>query len=346
MSFLRAIFLLLAILSATALLLGYFGSVHASLDSFAHFRLHLAALTVLAGLLLMLVRRKAIGFLFVLAALIPLGVHIEYFSGRSPGELVGLVREMLPEDVAGKSDRLASDADTAPRYRLLHANLRFDNREPKEFLRLVGETTPDVMTLNEVSEIWLPIVETLKASYPNQLVCITTNKIGGVAILSKRPFAGDAINGCTDRGVLALQQVDFGGRIVTVGSVHLLWPWPHGQSQQITGMRERMRLAGESGRPLVFAGDLNAAPWSHTAKRIASFLNAAPVIVPWGGWIYQTVPDDYAWAGLAIDNVFVRDIGISNAVRGRPFGSDHLPVLIEFSVLDKVEKETKTVLAN
>jgi endonuclease/exonuclease/phosphatase (EEP) superfamily protein YafD len=346
MSFLRALFLLLAILSAAALLLGYFGSVHPSLDSFAHFRLHMAALTVLAGLLLMLVRRKMIGFLFLLAALIPLGVQIEYFSGRSPGELVGLFREMLPEDVAGKSDRLASNADIAPRYRLLHANLRFDNRDPKEFLRLVGETAPDVMTLNEVSEIWLPMVETLKASYPNQLVCTAPSKIGGVAILSKRPFAGDAMNGCTDKGVLALQQIDFGGRVATAGSVHLLWPWPHSQSQQITGMRERLRLAGESGRPLIFAGDLNAAPWSFASKRIASFLNAAPVIVPWGGWIYQTVPDDYAWAGLPIDNVFARGISVSNAARGRPFGSDHLPVLIEFSVLDTVEQETKTVLAN
>jgi endonuclease/exonuclease/phosphatase (EEP) superfamily protein YafD len=346
MSFLRALLILFTLLSGTALLLGYFGSVHPSLDSFAHFRLHLAAVTVLAGLLLMLLRRKAIGVLFVLAALIPLGVHVQYFGGRSPMEIVRLVREMLPQNVAGKSDRLASDADLAPRYRLLHANLRFDNPEPKEFLRLVAETAPDVLTLNEVSEIWLPIVETLKASYPNQLVCTAPSKIGGVAILSKRPFVGDALNGCTNDGVLALQQIDFGGRVVTAGSVHLLWPWPHRQSQQITGMRERLRLAGESGRPLIFAGDLNAAPWSHAAKRIASFLNAAPVSVPWGGWIYQTVPDDYAWAGLLIDNVFVRGISVSNAARGRPFGSDHLPVLIEFSVLETVEKETKTVLAN
>jgi endonuclease/exonuclease/phosphatase (EEP) superfamily protein YafD len=154
------------------------------------------------------------------------------------------------------------------------------------------------------------------------------------------------MNGCTDKGVLALQQIDFGGKLVTVGSVHLLWPWPQLQPQQITGMRERLRLAGESGRPLIFAGDLNAAAWSHAAKRIASFLNAAPVIVPWGGWVYQAVPDEYAWLGLPIDNVFVRDIAVSSGVRGRAFGSDHLPVVIEFSVEDAVKKDIKTVLAD
>lgn len=346
MALIRALFLLLAILSATALLLGYFGSVHPSLDSFAHFRLHLAAVTVLAGMLLMLVRRKAIGFLFVLAAAIPLLVHMEFFVGKSPGEVARLVRETLPEGVAGKSDRLTVESDAAPRYRLLHANLHFDAPAAKEFLRLVGDTKPDVLTLNEVSEMWLPVVETLKASYPHQLVCTASDKIGSVAILSKRPFAGDALNGCTNDGVLALQKVDFGGRVVMIGTAHLFWPWPHTQAEQITEMRERLRAAGDAGRPLIFAGDLNAAPWSHAAKRIASFLNAEPVVVPWGGWIYHDIPDSFAWLGLPIDNIFVQSIAVSSAARGRAFGSDHLPVLVEFSVAEVAEPERQTVLAD
>jgi endonuclease/exonuclease/phosphatase (EEP) superfamily protein YafD len=342
----RALFLLLAFLSGTALLLGYFGSVHPSLDSFAHFRLHLAVLTVLAGLLLMLVRRKAVGFLFVFAAAIPLFVHMEYFDGRSPAEIVALVRENLPRDIAEKSDRLVSEVGTAPRYKLMHANLHFDLPDPKEFLRLVGEAKPDVLTLNEVSAVWLPVVETLKATYPQQLTCSASDQIGSVAILSKRPFAGDALNGCTNDGVLALQKVDFGGRVVMIGAAHLLWPWPDPQAQQITEMRDRLRAAGDAASPILFAGDLNAAPWSHAAKRISAFLNADVVTVPWGSWIHETVPSKYAWLGLPIDNVFAKDISVSSASRKPEFGSDHLPVLVEFSLEDVTEGERQTVLAN
>jgi endonuclease/exonuclease/phosphatase (EEP) superfamily protein YafD len=294
----------------------------------------------------MLVRRKALGFLFILAAGIPLIVHMEHFGGKSPGDVVALIRERLPEDIAGKSDRLKVDADAVPRYKLMHANLHFDLPDPKEFLRLVGEAKPDVLTLNEVSDIWMPAVETLKASYPQQLVCTASDKIGSVAILSKRPFSGDPLNGCTHDGVLALQKVDFGGRTVMIGATHLLWPWPHEQPQQITEMRERLRAAGDAEGPLLFAGDLNAAPWSYEAKRIAAFLNADTVTIPWGGWVYETVPEKYAWLGLPIDNVFAKGVTISSAVRGREFGSDHLPVLVEFSLEDVTEGERETVLAN
>lgn len=345
MRYLRLLFILLALPSAIALLLGYFGSVHPSLDSFAHFRLHLAAVMIAAGLLLMLVRGKAIGCLFILIAAMPLTAHRHFFE-RPSGEIVTQIENPLPDSAAGKTSRLNSEPGFSPRYRLLHANLRFDNPEPKEFLRLVGETKPDVLTLNEVSTVWLPVMETLKASYAYQLVCTAPSRIGGVAILSRRPFSGDAMNGCSNEGVLALQQVDFGGRVATVGTVHLLWPWPHRQPRQITAMRERLRQAGDSGRPMIFAGDLNAAPWSHAAKRIASFLNASVVTVPWGGWIYHTVPDEYAWLGLPIDNMFTRGVTVARAERWQAFGSDHLPVLIEFSVQDVAESEIKTVLAN
>jgi endonuclease/exonuclease/phosphatase (EEP) superfamily protein YafD len=342
----RALLLVTAILTTTALLLGYFGSVHPSLDSLAHFRLHLAAVTALAGLLLMLSRRKAVGVLFALAAAIPLVVHMDYFGGKSPAEIIGSIQGMNPQQLTGKSYRLKANSSAAPRYRMMHANLRFDTSDTKDFLRLVGEAKPDVLTLNEVSAVWLPVVEILKASYPQQLVCDAPSKIGGVAILSKRPFVGDATNGCTNNGVLALQHVDFGGRVATVGTVHLLWPWPHRQPQQITEMREQLRAAGDAGRPVLVAGDLNAAPWSHAAKRLAAFLNAEVVTVPWGGWVYHTALDEYAWLGLPIDNVFAQGVAISSATRGRAFGSDHLPVIVEFSVEDVSEPERQTVLAN
>jgi endonuclease/exonuclease/phosphatase (EEP) superfamily protein YafD len=164
--------------------------------------------------------------------------------------------------------------------------------------------------------------------------------------VSKRPFLDDALNGCSNDGVLALQRIDFGGREVLIGAAHLHWPWPSPQAQQITQMRDRLRKAGDASGGLVFAGDLNAAPWSHSAERIANFLNAQPVTLPWGSWVYHTLPADYAWLGLPLDNVFARGVTVTSAKRGVPFGSDHLPALVEFEITETPEQGTKTVLAN
>jgi endonuclease/exonuclease/phosphatase (EEP) superfamily protein YafD len=348
MKFLRALLYLLAMSSLAVVLLGYFGQVHASLDSLAHFRLHFAVLAAVFGLVLMPVRRKAFGFLVIFSALIPLFSHMDEFGGASPRQLASLIWDMLPEQISEKSDRLPALSQPAgPRYRLLHANLRFDNPDPKGFLKLAGEAGADVITLNEVSQQWLPLLETLKSAYPHQLVCSADSKIGGVAILSKRPFADDPLNGCSDKGVLAFQLIDFGGRTARIGTAHLLWPWPHLQPLQLSGMRARMVLAGDAAGPLMFAGDLNAAPWSFAAKRIARYLKAPVITIAGGSWLYHTLPARYIiWTGLPIDNVFTRSVTIVSAARGAPFGSDHLPAIVEFEIVDTPKQETKTVLAN
>jgi endonuclease/exonuclease/phosphatase (EEP) superfamily protein YafD len=203
----------------------------------------------------------------------------------------------------------------------------------------VGEVRPDLLILNEVSAAWRTHIETLKPLYPNQLVCSAQSRIGSVAILSSRPFAEDSANGCSNAGALAFQIVDFGGQRVMVGAAHLLWPWPEGQPEQLTEMRGRMKAAGRAELPLLFAGDLNAARWSHSARRTMSFLQARALTIPGGTWLYHTAPADWiSRLGLPIDNVFVRAVDVVSAKTLRPFGSDHLPVLVKFSLTRKSGK--------
>lgn len=335
MKLLRALLYLLALPALAGVLFGYFGSVHASLDSLAHFRMHLAVIAAAGGLLLMLVRRKAVGFLVVFTALFALAFHTDQIPGpaipRLRAQVSALIQTQIGDRLGLTLTQKAAPLPDGPRYTLLHANLRFDNPDPKAFLRLAGEAGPDVMTLNEVSRQWLPHMETLKAAYPHQLVCAADSAIGGVAILSKRPFIANPENGCSDRGALALQHVDFGGREAVVGAAHLLWPWPHQQPRQISEMRVRLRANGKAGMPLIFAGDLNAARWSHSVKRIASFLQARRLSVPGGTWLHNSLPAGYVrWFGLPIDNLLARGIEVTKIETLPPFGSDHLAVQAEF----------------
>jgi endonuclease/exonuclease/phosphatase (EEP) superfamily protein YafD len=351
MKFLRALLYLITLPALAGVLFGYFGQVHPSLDSLSHFRLHLAVVAALGGLLLMLARRKGIGSLVIFSALFSLAFHTGQFvdlAGLKIGNRLAVQLQALAGDRFGwKLTAPAKPVPSGPRYTLLHANLRFDNADSKGFLRLVGEVSPDVLTLNEVSRQWLPALETLKAAYPNQLICSADSVIGGAAILSKRPFVENAGNGCSNNGVLALQHVDFGGRKAVVGAAHLLWPWPHGQSAQISGMRDRLRANAKLGLPLIFAGDLNAVNWSYAARRFAFFLGAERLTIPGGSWLYHTVPPQYTQRfGLPIDNVLARGIEVTQIGTMPPFGSDHLAVRVEFALPEKAEESAGAALAN
>jgi endonuclease/exonuclease/phosphatase (EEP) superfamily protein YafD len=351
MKFLRALLYLITLSALAGVLFGYFGSVHPSLDSLAHLRLHLAVIAGLGGLLLMLARRKALGSLVIFSALFSLAFHIGQFGDPRASPL-GQKLESQFQTLIGGRIGLTPPAGTepraaGPRYTLLHVNLWFDNKDAKGFLKLAGEVNADVMTLNEVSARWLPALDTLKAAYPNQLLCKTDSIYGRAAILSKRPFVKSDENGCSNDGDLVLQHVDFGGREAIVGTAHLLWPWPHGQAGQITAMRERLRANGKSGLPLIFAGDLNAAKWSYSLKRIAEFLGAERLTIQGGTWLYHTIPADYIrWFGLPIDNVLVRGVEVAEIGTMPPFGSDHLAVRMVFGLPLKPEQGATAALAN
>jgi endonuclease/exonuclease/phosphatase (EEP) superfamily protein YafD len=351
MKFLRALLYLITLPALAGVLFGYFGSVHPSLDSLSHFRLHLAVIAAAGGLLLMLFRRKAVGFLAVFSALFALAFHIGQFGDPRASPLGQKLESQFRTLVGGRIG-LTPPAGTepraaGPRYTLLHINLWFDNNDAKGFLKLVGEVNADVMTLNEVSARWLPALETLKSAYPNQLLCKTGSIYGRAAIISKRPFVESSENGCSHDGDLVLQHVDFGGREAVVGTAHLLWPWPHGQSGQITAMRDQLRANGKSGLPLIFAADLNAVKWSHSVKRIAAFLGAQRVTIPGGTWLHHTLPANYIrWFGLPIDNVLVRGAEVIEIGTMPPFGSDHLAIKVVFGLPLKPEQGATAALAN
>lgn len=96
---------------------------------------------------------------------------------------------------------------------MLQLNLRFDNPTPEKVLSLIGRLNPDVVTLNEVSTRWMEKLAFIKAAYPHQIICSASYAIGGVAILSRRPFVAGTEPECSDRGSFAIADVDFAGRL-------------------------------------------------------------------------------------------------------------------------------------
>jgi endonuclease/exonuclease/phosphatase (EEP) superfamily protein YafD len=82
------------------------------------------------------------------------------------------------------------------------------------------------------------------------------------------------------------------------------------------------------------AGDCNAVPWSAAVRRVAALggLTVMPSAGP--SWIHRTLPDFLRrYAGLPIDQVFSKGaVTILSSTRLEDTGSDHLPVMVEFSL--------------
>lgn len=303
--------LLLTLAISLPLVAGFLGRLHPALDAFSHFRAHLAVLLAAACLLLMATRQwlhGAIGLLLALGA----------FASTA-----GLV------PLHAATPAAATDAD-GPRYRLLQLNMRYDHPEPARVLSLIGRTRPDVVTLNEASPAWRQSLQALSAAYPHRLDCPDERSVGSVLILSRRPFLDPGA--CGLGGRFGLVTVDFGGQAVDVASLHLLWPWPYAQPRQI---RELLPTLASLGERTLMAGDFNAVDWSASVREIAAAggFTSMPRLGP--TWLVRGAPDALRRrVGLPIDHVLAKPgVVLVDARRLEDVGSDHLPILVEFTLL-------------
>jgi len=300
---------------ALPLIGGFFARLHPAFDSLAHFRVHLAILLLIAAIPLLFLR----GFRWngILSTALATGallsvVGISWIAGPSAQAA------LKPKD------------ETAAVYRLLHLNLRYDNPEHGKVLSLIGRLMPDVVTLNEVSPAWAEKIALLAGSYRYRVVCHIDNHAGGVAILALRPFA-EGEGQCLAGGIFATAKLDLGGHAVEVGAMHLHWPWPFDQANQIEDLAP---LLGAMGDTAILAGDLNATPWSAASARVAEAAGMTPFGPAQPTWLYRKLPEYLRFAGLPIDRIFARgDVEILSVETLEAVGSDHLPVLVEFSVV-------------
>lgn len=310
----RSLLLSCMVGASLALLLGFFGSLHPAFDSLAHFRVHLAFLTAIL----------AAAFLFTPDRLLALSALV--FAVSALSSVTGAMR--LPFGISANA-LPARPADRAV-YRMLELNLRYDNATPEKVLSLLGRVQPDVVAFSEVSPFWTEKLDLLKGAYPHRVGCHGRDIRFGVAVLSRRPFAGDKEPSCSRRVGIAVAPVDFGGVSVDVASVHLGWPWPFDQARQIDGLENPLGALGDNA---IVAGDLNATPWSATASAIEATGGLTIVPSPGPTWIDRRLPAGLLFAGLPIDNVFAKgDVTVHSIERLEAVGSDHVPVLVEFSI--------------
>ena len=147
---------------------------------------------------------------------------------------------------------------------LYQKNLGHWNLRHHGVLEDIAKHAPDVITFQEVSDTNRPILDALTEDYPHQTRC-DFGEIYSMAVLSRLPPTG-AGSVCSDeRGLAAMEVTTPSGRGWIV-SVHLHWPWPFEQPEQMEMVLGEMNaLEG----PIIVAGDFNQVPWSRAARVVS-----------------------------------------------------------------------------
>ncbi len=218
----------------------------------------------------------------------------------------------------------AADTD----IRLLNANVLASNGNFEKLKRLVQDTDPDIIVVQEVTPAWIESLKSLKTRYPYTVVEPRQDPFG-IALYSKLPLEATAVIHAEPRAYPQIQATVISGqdRLQLIGA-HTANPIGsggyHARNLQLDGIAA---LANRTPAPLVVAGDLNISIWSHHYRRLIRDSNLRNAREGFG--VEPTWPVFFRPAMIPIDHFLVsRDVEITSYATGPDIGSDHLPVAV------------------
>jgi endonuclease/exonuclease/phosphatase (EEP) superfamily protein YafD len=268
-------------------------AVHPVFDSLSQFRLHYSLLLAVGLLVLLLMKSWRVAGVIAAAiaagliAILPVTSH----AGHSPGQ--------------------------GRQFTLVQFNTLYKNPTPEAIITQITAVNADAVTLQEAApRNTYIILDKLKAEYPYQRFC----GYAAVAVLSRWPAVDE---GCAPKNGFGWMKLDVDGHMVTVGSLHLQWPWPFRQAETVAELEPVFRALPQ---PLIIGGDFNSAPWTHTLARVTEMTSTSLA----GGIRLSLTARAFGlggWPVLPIDHVLLPAGATADVTIGEDAGSDHLPVI-------------------
>jgi endonuclease/exonuclease/phosphatase (EEP) superfamily protein YafD len=298
----------LAIITVSlASILGFLGSFWWTFDLFSHFRFQylilLTGFTVLS-FLFGGIGISIFGLTFVLINLVTIAPY--YIPVRKP----------MP-DTGG--------------YRILLSNVLQSNTEFGKLLHIIQEIRPGIMVLIEINERWMRELAPVSDKYPYLHTEIRSDN-HGMAIFSRYAFNNTQTLYFGDAKVPSLlAEVNIDGNALIIVGTHP--PPPKSKlknshrNQQIENITD---FIARQNKPTILLGDLNMTSWSHHFKGL---INGSKLRDTRKGFGLQPTWPAYNPVFLVpIDHVLVSGgITIHNRFTGPVIGSDHRPVIVDFS---------------
>jgi endonuclease/exonuclease/phosphatase (EEP) superfamily protein YafD len=333
LTFVRLLIGLLALGAALPAVGGAFGFAVPVLDLFNHLTL-LAFFGSLSGLVLVLLTFGKSRWKPWVAGIAALG-------------LVASSALFVPEWLAATAPHPALPADGRPVLKLMTNNSFGLNRDMQHLAGTILKEDPDIVALQEYfPEQAAELPRLLRSRYPYYVRC-QGGKRANLGLFSKLAFDKEMGKGdcpANARGTQRTAHILAGftladGTRFSVLTTHLDWPYPIERQQTELGdlAKDIRQVEG----PLLVVGDFNSTSWSYALKGFAAdagltrethglptypAILAAPRQISVDGFVA-------ALPFLPLDQVFTRGgIVVHDLHRGPSTGSDHLPVVVSFSV--------------
>ena len=254
--------------------------------------------------------------------------------------LVASAIAVVPETIAAFQSRAPLPTDGRPVLKLFSNNIFGLNYDMQRVARVVAAEDPDIIALQEYFPDQRGALDPLlRPKYPYSAYCVG-GKRANLAIYSKLPFvqtedgdcSTDSANTKRTAHILARFTLPDGSSFSVLTS-HLEWPIPpYRLAEQLPVLLPAIKGAPD---PLIVVGDFNSAPWSHFQQQFAADAgltrqtHGTPTF-PMRFWIKgwrDTVPF------LPLDQVMSRGaVAIHDIHTAAADGSDHLPMVVTFSV--------------
>lgn len=235
-----------------------------------------------------------------------------------------------------RSVAIPAAATTAPRLRVVSANVMFDNPRHRTVLRELASYDADVLVLEEVTPDWWASIRGagLLASHPH-VVAAPRWGASGMAIISRLPLVDRRTHDAYGWPIPSAT-VRVGDRDVHLVGVHIIAPvatFGENQRQQpvIT------RIVRRTPKPRIVAGDFNATPTNRWYGEIRD-LGLHEVHEAVGEPFATTWPNGrQPLPPVRLDHAFVDDPPVVplRVRQGVGAGSDHRPVIVDYAVLGR-----------
>jgi endonuclease/exonuclease/phosphatase (EEP) superfamily protein YafD len=223
-------------------------------------------------------------------------------------------------------------APDQPIIRVYSANLYVENTNVEAMRASIADADADIVILVEVGDAPSDHIDEILAGYPHRVIMGRIEDPSGraLSIIASRypiprrlPFYRDGLS-----TLGAIVETPLGP--INAFAVHLTRPWPYqyqwGQITQVMALTERRAKAPSN--PVIAAGDFNSVSSARIGRQIKGDMGLLPAPGFPGTWPSQ-LP---SFAGIAIDQVYRSpDLALLSRKLGKPTGSDHYPVITEFT---------------
>lgn len=307
----------LLVLVSTFLLsvLGLFSNEHLIFELASHFRVHYVIAACIASILFLNCRAHLLAFLSIVLLVLNMAFVFPWYFGI--------------KETASKDD-----------MKLLLSNVLTSNRNYGNFISLIQKENPDIIVVMEINKNWVNALDLLKKEYMYSSLAPRADNFG-IGVYSKLPITMESIKYFGASGVPSIVlSLDTGEAALTLVATHPLPPI--GDSYFKSRNMQLFHVAKEIEKingPLILAGDLNTTMWSSYYNQLEK--NAKLRNVRRGFGINATWPSQFGFFGIPIDHILVsEEIGVVNLKVGASVGSDHLPLIVKFSIIASVSSGT------